>query len=892
MRRNLLFKIIKIILSSLFAVLTMGVLMIIGLYLYLAADFPSIDSLKDVQLQVPLRVYDKKGELLAEYGKYRRVPLLYEEMPRQVEQAFLAAEDDRFWEHPGVDYRGLLRAAIELVTTGQKSQGGSTITMQVVRNFFLSREKTYARKLNEIFLALKIEQELTKQDIFQLYLNKIYLGKRAYGVGAAAEVYYGQKLAQLDLAQTAMIAGLPKAPSRYNPIANPERAKLRRNYVLRRMRDLGFISHSEMDLEQAKPVTARLHTKSVVSGGTYIAEMVRTEMVSRYGDKAYTDGFVVYTTLDAKLQTTANNAVKHALISYDRRHGYRGVKQQIELEPEKNPFESDELQASRIGGLEKAVVTAVEEKQVSIILVSGAVGIIDWEGMQWARKYVDINTLGPELVQASDVLSVGDVIRVDFVKAVELPAAASDAESVMVSDPETLNSVAVASDSEAATETISYYALAQIPEVEGAFIALSPKDGSIVAMVGGFDFYHSKFNRIVQARRQTGSSFKPFIYSAALENGFTTASLINDAPVVFDDPSLEATWRPENYSGKFYGPTRLREALIKSRNLVSIRILRAVDVGPAIRHAQLFGFDRKRLPRDLSLALGSCTIAPIDLARGYSVFANGGYLIEPYFIDRIENLDEVVLFQSNPERVCPECEAATKAVVLQKAEAELSLPLTTEESGNSASDAVVALSVESDAETLDVAEAKESEMLDDEMNDAIDQPPVRLAQRVIPADNVYLMRSMMRDVVKRGTAVRARALGRNDIHGKTGTTNDQHDAWFNGYNDHIVATAWVGFDRHKPLGRYETGGRAALPMWLEFMQVALEGVAETKMLQPNNIVTILIDSDTGERATDQSLKTRFELFRERNIPAEKAQVNIGHGGVTPHASEEITEQLF
>lgn len=880
MRCNLLFKIIKIILGSLFAALTMVVFAIIGLYLYLAADFPSIDNLKDVQLQVPLRVYDKNGELLAEYGQYRRVPLTYEEMPPQVEQAFLAAEDDRFWEHPGVDYRGLLRAAVELATTGQKSQGGSTITMQVVRNFFLSREKTYARKLNEIFLALKIEQELTKQDIFQLYLNKIYLGKRAYGVGAAAEVYYGRKLDQLDLAQTAMIAGLPKAPSRYNPIINPERAKLRRNYVLRRMHDLGFISSEEMDVEQAKPVTARLHTKSVVPGGTYIAEMVRKEMVSRYGDKAYTDGFVVYTTLDAKLQTTANNAVKHALTSYDRRHGYRGVKQRIELEGENPSFELDELEASSIGGLEKAVVTVVEEKQVSILLASGEAGVIDWEGMQWARKYVDINTLGPELTQASDVLRVGDVIRVDFVKAVELPVEASAAE--------TLDSNEATSDLEAATKTISYYALAQVPEVEGAFIALSPKDGSIIAMVGGFDFYHSKFNRIVQAQRQTGSSFKPFIYSAALENGFTTASLINDAPVVFDDPSLEATWRPENYSGKFYGPTRLREALVKSRNLVSIRLLRAVDVGPTIRHAQLFGFDRKRLPRDLSLALGSCTIAPIDIARGYAVFANGGYLIEPYFIDRIENIDEVVLFQSNPERVCPECEAANQAVALQKTEAELSLQLMQEENDMPTSTA--------DAETLDVSAEKDSEALDADINDVIDLPPVRLAQRVVPADNVYLMRSMMRDVVNRGTAVRARALGRTDVHGKTGTTNDQHDAWFNGYNDHIVATAWVGFDRHKPLGRYETGGRAALPMWLEFMKVALDGVEETKMLQPDNIVTILIDSDTGERATSQSLKTRFELFRERNVPAEKAQINIGRGdvsgGVGSDTSEEITEQLF
>jgi penicillin-binding protein 1A len=862
-------RLLKILLGALFAAMTTLVLAAIVVYLYLAPELPAIENLRDTRLQVPLRVYARDGELIAEYGEYRRIPVAFDDMPPLVEKAFLAAEDDRFWEHPGVDYQGLIRAAVELALTGEKRQGGSTITMQVARNFFLSSEKTYKRKLLEIFTALKIERELSKREIFELYLNKIYLGNRSYGVAAAAQVYYGKNLSDLTAAQTAMIAGLPKAPSRFNPLANPDRALIRRDYVLRRMKDLDFIDEAVYAEAKAEPVTAQLHTAEVVPGGQYLGEMVRSDLFERYGEAVYTEGFTVITTLDAGLQSAAVAALRHNLLDYDRRHGWRGAENRIELgDDEPDPFAEGTVKADTTGGLHRGVVVALDEQTATVLLPDQLRVEIPWEGLEWAAPYEDINRKGKAPEKAADVLNVGDVVRVE-------------------------------------PRGDDIYWLAQVPEVEGAFVAISPVDGAIVAMVGGFDFFKSKFNRAVQAERQTGSGFKPFIYSAALENGFTTATLINDAPVVFDDPALEATWRPENYSGRFYGPTRLREALVKSRNLVSIRLLRAIDVGPAIRHATQFGFEKESLPRDLSLALGSCTQTPLAMARGYSVFANGGFLIDPYHIERIEDADGQVVTWARPSVACEgeACEELIRSRLEMIARVDASKvedePEAREEEPETSApaeeaketEASPATSAEDATEEVPAPDASEQEAnaLEEEFPDLA--PTV--APRVISEENRYLMVSMMKDVVRRGTAARVyRDLPRSDLAGKTGTTNDQHDAWFNGYSPDLVGIAWVGFDRHQPLGRGETGGRAALPMWLEFMGSALAGKPEREMPRPEGLVTVLIDADTGERAGPTSTSTRFELFRPDEVPSERQLVETGSGQGPAETPQDVTEDLF
>ena len=586
-----------------------------GLYFYLSPGLPETDQLRDVQLQTPLRVYTREGGLIAEFGEKRRIPVRIDAVPRQVILAFLSAEDDRFYEHPGVDYQGLLRAAFELLTTGEKKTGGSTITMQVARNFFLSREKTYLRKLNEILLALKIERELEKPEILELYLNKIYLGQRAYGIGAAAQVYYGVTLDALDLAQAATIAGLPKAPSRDNPISNPTRAMERRNYVLRRMFELGHIDREAFEEARGRPLTAELHELQSEVDARYAAEMVRQEMVDRYGEEAYTRGFDVYTTLDRQHQVLANDGLRIALHEYDDRHGYRGPEGRIEL-----AATAEEL-ASRptVGPLLPAVVTALDEATITAEAKGVGPVQITTDHWNWAKPQLDIDRVGAAPESPSDLLAVGDVIRVRRVE-----------EGV--------------------------WRLTQVPQAEGAFVALLPGDGAISALVGGYDFHHSKFNRATQAQRQPGSGFKPIIYSAALEKGYTAASLINDAPVVFSDPGLENTWRPENYSGKFFGPTRLRVALTYSRNLVSIRLLQAIGVNYAVDYAARFGLDTSRLPHNLSLALGSGALTPLEMSTIYAVFANGGYRVSPYLIERIEDRTGQVLYQSNPAFVCPECE--------------------------------------------------------------------------------------------------------------------------------------------------------------------------------------------------------------------------------------------
>ena len=788
-----------------------------GVYLYLTPTLPSAEILRDVRLQVPLRVYTRDGKLIAEFGEKRRTPLRLDQVPERMVQAFVAGEDDRFYEHPGVDWEGLTRAVWHLLRTGEKGPGGSTITMQVARNFFLSREKTYLRKLNEILLALKIEREFTKDEILELYVNKIFLGQRAYGVGAAAQVYYGRPIRELSLAQLAMIAGLPKAPSRFNPIANPERGVVRRNYVLRRMFELGDIEEAEYDEARNAPVTAKIHGLTVEVEAPYVAEMVRAHMEATYVADAYTAGYEVYTTLDGRLQHAANAALRQTLMEYDARHGYRGPERRLAPGEGARSLEEALAEFPTVGGLLPALVTSVGERVVAAHAKGAGPIEIPFESMEWARPYIDEDRRGRKPESAAAVVQAGDVIRVRL--------------------------------------TENGWRFSQLPEVEGALVSLDPNDGAIVALTGGFDFYRSKFNRVTQAERQPGSSFKPFIYSAALEHGYTPASIINDAPVVFEDPSLKSAWRPENYGGKFFGPTRLRVALYKSRNLVSIRLLRDIGIDFALDHIARFGIDVQRLPQGLSLALGSGELTPLELAAGYSVLANGGYAVEPYFIGRVLDRDGTSPFTAAPLVVCRDCGEEEATVV----------PTSTAPAG--AAGASTGSSAEPGAGS---------------------PRSVRPAPRVVDARNAWLMYSMMRDVIRRGTGRKARVLERGDLAGKTGTTNDLHDAWFSGFSPDLVATAWIGFDRFRPLGQRETGARAALPMWIAYMKEALKGTRERSIQPPRGIVTVRIDPETGEVAGASHEGAVFESFRRERVPPGLAE-RVSEGG---SGAETVAEELF
>lgn len=795
-----------------------------GTVWYLAPKLPSTDILKDVHLQVPLRVYSHDKRLIGEFGEKRRIPLALSAIPDAMINAILAAEDERFFGHPGVDWQGIARALWHLLRTGEKGPGGSTITMQVARNFFLGRERTYLRKLNEILLALKIERELTKQEILELYLNKIFLGHRAYGVGAAAQTYYGRELRALSLAQIAMIAGLPKAPSRFNPIADPGRAVGRRNYVLRRMYELAFINWQGYQNARSAPITASLHGLAVQVEAPYVAEMVRAEIEKRFGANIYAAGLQVHTTIDSRRQTAANRALRNALIEYDERHGYRGPEDHIDYAVAKHRQAEQKLTGiSTIGGLEPAIVTELSEQAVNVLTKNHGSVKIHWNGLSWARPLLDHNRRGASPKTAAEILAVGDIIRVRRVGE-------------------------------------AWY-LAQVPEVEGAFLAMNPRDGAVVALVGGFDFVRSKFNRATQARRQPGSSFKPFVYSAAIDRGFTAASIINDAPLVFHDPGLEASWRPENYSGEFFGPTRLREALVHSRNLVSIRLLQAIGIDYAIDYLQRFGFDVASLPRSLSLALGSGTLTPQELGTAYCVFANGGYAVDGYFIDTVSDPSGQRIWQANPHLACARCNNY-QASAKWKASFQAS-----EDSASVASESV-------------------------EITGSAQGPPPEPAHRVLTPQNAWIMNSMLRDVIQRGTGRRARSLARKDIAGKTGTTNDQRDAWFAGFNPGLVAVAWVGFDRLQPLGERETGSRAALPMWLAFMQESLQDTPEEFLEQPEGMITVRIDPQTGHYAAASHPGAIFETFRVTNVPP--APTNAPARPNTKHQrnGSGVAERLF
>lgn len=816
-------------------------LAVTGVYLTLAPTIPDAETLKEVDLQTPLRVYTADGLLITEFGEKRRTPITYQEIPPQFIDALLASEDDGFFEHSGIDLKGLARAVFDLVTTGRKKSGGSTITMQVAKNYYLSSEKTFTRKFTEILLALKIEEALTKEEILELYINKIYLGKRAYGIEAASQVYYGKTIQDLNLAQLAMIAGLPQAPSAANPIRSPSRAISRRNYVLARMRNLEKISQEEFEAALREPLTARHHGGTSEISAPYVAEMIRQEMVRRYGRSAYTAGYSVFTTINGERQLAANEALQRGLLKYDRDHGYRGATKTFNLvalsAPENDTLKewfksadksydidwpatlenwSEYLRGQGDYGIVQPGIVQSVEASGGWIYTSEGFRWLPFKGMEWAAPYLSVNSIGKAPTSAKQVIHLGDLIWFE-------------------------------EDNESLT-------LAELPEAEGALVSMDPHTGAIQALVGGFSNADNQFNRATQAERQPGSSFKPFIYSAALDHGFTTASMVNDAPVVFEDAGLENTWRPENHNGKFYGPTRLRQALYRSQNLVSIRILKQMGPGTAVSYIKQFGFDPAKLNKDLSLALGASAVTPLDVATGYSAFANGGYKVSPYLMARIETEYGEVLYQANP-----------------------------------------ALAIEEPP--VDIIEVSTYELpatFNDEENDEeVIESNIQYAPRIVNKQNRFLTVSMMQDVIKRGTGRRALALERSDLAGKTGTTNDQKDAWFSGFMPDLVTTVWVGFDQPSTLGYWASGGTTALPIWIDYMRVALKDLPEKNYDQPEGIISVRIDPTTGLLAAPGQTDAIFEYFREGTAPTEYARRQDDNPySESAGSGEMIPEQLF
>lgn len=809
--------------------LSLAVITVSGFYLYLRPGLPPVEQLLDVKLQTPLRIYSSDNRLIAEFGEKRRTPITIGEIPETQIKAFLAAEDARFYDHFGVDFIGLTRAAIELVSTGSIRSGGSTITMQVAKNYFLSRDRTFIRKFNEILLALQIERELDKNRILELYLNKIYLGNRAYGIAAAAKVYYNKPVDQLTLAQMAMLAGLPKAPSAYNPLANPQRALVRRNWILGRMKELGYITPEAYEEAVNAPLTASYNATENEVDADYVAEMARTEMVRRFGENAYTDGYIVRLTIDSEKQRAATRALRAGLEAYDRRHGYRGPAGRLG----KGDLTDGDLATllrdyPRVAALLPAVVTTVDDaqKQARVRVRDLGEAILPFETMTWARRYRTENLRGPAPKKPSDVVAPGDVIYVKL-----LPPA--DGKG-----PEPLPRVA----------------LSQVPAVEGALVSLNTFTGAIEALAGGYSFSQSKYNRATQAKRQLGSTFKPFLYLTALENGMTPATIYNDAPIIVDSTEPGASWRPKNSSGRFGGPTRLREALYRSKNLVSIRLLRDIGIQTTLNMLRQLKVPTDDMPRDLSLALGSGLLTPLELARAQAVIANGGYDVQPYLIEEITDAFGKVVYRA-PETI--RCDTDCDTVATGTAAPEITAP----ENGSQATETATGTAA----------------------------PAPRIMRRLADARSVYILHSMMQDVIRRGTGRRAMALGRDDLAGKTGTTNEQKDTWFAGFNHRIATAVWVGFDQPAPLGRSEYGATAALPIWIDYMRTALKDMPPSFMPRPNGIANVRINPKTGQRARPGE-EGIFELFKEEQIPplpSEEDAAGSGNG-----SDEGLSRQLF
>ena len=727
---------------------------LLGLAVMLAyPTLPSLDALVDYHPKMPLRIYSAEGMLLSEFGEERRVLVKISEVPEVMKNAILAAEDDRFYEHGGVDYMGVLRAAISNFISGGAKQGASTITMQVARNFFLSKEKTMTRKFNEVLLAFKIEHNLSKDEILQLYFNQIYLGQRAYGFATAAQIYFGKPLSQVTVAEAAMLAGLPKAPSSYNPVVNPKRAKLRQLYVLRRMHELHFIDDEQLHLAQQQPIVTKRGNQEFGTKSDYISEMVRQAVYEKYQEDTYTQGFKVYTTIRQQDQLAAHQAVRSGVLEYDRRHGYRGPEGFVDLKKGSGEeYLEEALQdAADNDDLKPAVVLAASSRLVRAYSKGGEVAEVRGEGLRFAQ-----HALGGK-VALNQRIRAGSVIRLQ-------------------------------------KNEKGIWQISQLPQVEAAFVSGNPRDGAIYALIGGFDFNRNQFNRVTQAWRQPGSSLKPFIYSAALEKGFTPATLINDAPLMFDASQTGSEpWEPKNYDGNFEGPMRMRQGLTKSKNLVSIRILQSIAPQYAQDYLTKFGFDAARHPPYLTMALGAGSATPLQLLTGYSVFANGGFRVTPYFIQRIEDSHGNVLFKAAPTVAGED------------------------------------------------------------------------ADRVIDVRNAFTMVNMMQGVIKQGTAIRAMQLGREDLAGKTGTTSDSMDAWFCGFQPTLVGIAWMGFDQPRSLGDKETGGGAALPIWMSYMEKMLKDVPQAVYTMPENMAAVPINEE-GFRDANSSL---IEYFYQENIPPEQ-----------------------
>jgi penicillin-binding protein 1A len=722
--------------------------------------------------------------------------------------AFLATEDDRFFRHHGVDWEGILRAAVANLKAGGIRQGASTITMQVARDMFLTPRRDMKRKMSEVYISLLMETELTKEQIFSLYVNKIFLGQRAYGVAAAAEVYFGKSLDELSIAEMATLAGIPTSPSTVNPVANAEAAKVRRAHVLGRMLELNYITQAEFNEAKQSPMESRLHGASIEVDAPYVAEMVRNDMQAKYGDIVYTAGYKVFTTIDSRLQGAATVALRTGLMDYDRRHGYRGAIAKLDLSKLTTPAELDASldEFPIIGGLKPAIVEKVEARSARVYVKDLGEVNLPWEKLAWARRELPEEKVDRAPTTASEIMSRGDVIY----------TVGRSADGLM---------------------------FAQVPEAQSALVSVDPRDGAIVALVGGFDFFQSKFNRVTQARRQPGSGFKPFIYAAAFDKGFTPASVVLDAPVVIDEQGNEKAWRPHEDTDKFYGPVRLREALVHSRNLVSVRLMRAIGGDYAWNYVTRFGFDKSQLPDDLTLALGTAELSPLQVAIGYSTFANGGFKVTSYYIDRIEDAGGKILQQADPAIACAQCGRPSDAPVVRT--------------------------------------GAKSTQLDEAAHDGKSMiSETNLAPRIIRPQVAYLLSDMMADVIKRGTGQRARTLNRDDIAGKTGTSNDFRDAWFNGFNGDLVTTVWTGFDADRSLGGSDDqAAHVAVPTWTYFMHEALAGIPRHPVPMPDGIVTVRISAETGLLASSDNPNGIMEKFIEGNLP--KSEVYEGPNTTNP-----------
>ncbi len=836
-------KFVKYLLILAVCCVLLGAGSIYGLYKYIEPQLPDVATLRDVRLQIPMQVYSADGELIAQYGEKRRIPLTLNQIPPVMVKAFIATEDSRFYEHHGVDPVGIFRAASVALFSGHASQGASTITQQLARNFFLSPERTLMRKIKEAFLAVRIEQMLNKDEILELYLNKIYLGYRAYGVGAAAQVYFGKTVDQLTLSEMAVIAGLPKAPSTFNPLYSMDRSTARRNVVLSRMLSEGYISQSQYDEARSQPIDASYHTPEIAFSAPYLSELVRQDMVARYGDKAYEDGYKVYTTLSRKIQQGAQEAVRNNVMAYDMRHGYRGPSNVLwkvgESAWDKKKI-TDSLKSLPVyGPLFPAVITRAVPDEATAMLADGSSVSLGMEGMRWARPYRSDTAQGATPRKVTDVVQAGQQIWVRKV---------DDA-----------------------------WWLSQVPDVNSALVSLNPHDGAVLALVGGFDFNQSKFNRATQALRQVGSNIKPFLYTAAMDKGLTLASILNDVPISRWDAGAGSDWRPKNSPAQYAGPIRLRQGLGESKNVVMVRAMRAMGVDYAAEYLQRFGFPAANIVHTESLALGSASFTPMQVARGYSVMANGGFLVDPYYITKIVDDAGNTVFETKPKVACASCDIPViygdtpKSTVLENQDVE---------------DVAVSQTPQNSSVPMPQLEQANSALVEKAQGE-------EYAPHVINTPLAFLIKSALNSNIYgepgwQGTGWRAgRDLKRKDIGGKTGTTNSSKDAWFSGYGPGVVTSVWIGFDDHRrDLGRttasgaikdqisgYEGGAKSAQPAWDDFMKIALAGVPEESMTPPPGIVTVNIDRSTGQLANGGN--SREEYFIEGTQPTQQAVHEVG-----------------